>query len=81
MRTGRSLTVLCRNLLPGGCGIPACTEADTPLRTESQTPVKTLPWPNFVAAGNNIIIDNNLNLTPEDFSPMYRSTWVPDNEK
>ena len=24
-----------------------------PLWTESQTPVKTLPWPNFVAAGNN----------------------------
>ena len=23
----------------------------TPLWTESQTPVKTLPWPNFVAAG------------------------------
>ena len=23
-----------------------------PLWTESQTPVKTLPWPNFVAAGN-----------------------------
>ena len=39
----------------GECGIPACTEADTPLPlwTESQTPVKTLPWPNFVAAGNN----------------------------
>ena len=43
---------------PGGRllvgGIPACTEADTPppLLTESQTPVKTLPWPNFVAAGN-----------------------------
>ena len=38
---------------PGGCGIPACTEADTPPPpwTESQTPVKTLPWPNFVAAG------------------------------
>ena len=35
----------------GGC-IPACTEADTPPLTESQTPVKTLPWPNFVAAGN-----------------------------
>ena len=36
-----------------GGGIPACTEADTPpLWTESQTPVKTLPWPNFVAAGN-----------------------------
>ena len=37
-------------LVPGG-GIPACTEADPPL-TESQTPVKTLPGPNFVAAGN-----------------------------
>ena len=24
-----------------------------PLWTESQMPVKTLPWPNFVAAGNN----------------------------
>ena len=35
----------------GGC-IPGCTEAETPLWTESQTPVKTLPWPNFVAAGN-----------------------------
>ena len=42
-------------LLPGG-GIPACTEADTPLWTESQTPVKTLPWPNFVAAGKNVVI-------------------------
>ena len=44
---------------PGGCllwgvGIPACTDADTPLLTESQTPVKTLPWPNFVAAGKNM---------------------------
>ena len=39
-------------LLQGG--IPACTEADTlPAQwTESQTPVKTLPWPNFIAAGN-----------------------------
>ena len=37
---------------PGG-GIPACTEADPPLLTESQTPVKTFPWPNFVAAGKN----------------------------
>ena len=40
---------------PGGGGIPACTEADPPpVWTESQTPVKTLPWPNFVAAGNNM---------------------------
>ena len=36
-----------------GAGIPACTEADPPLWTESQTPIKTLPWPNFVAAGKN----------------------------
>ena len=41
-------------LLRGGGGIPACTEADTPLWTESQTPVKTLTWPNFVAAGNKV---------------------------
>ena len=40
---------------PGG-GIPACTEAEPPpLWTESQTPVKTLPWPNFVAAGKYVI--------------------------
>ena len=44
----------CVGLVPGGVGlgggIPACTEADTPpLWTESQTPVKTLPWPKFVA--------------------------------
>ena len=38
----------------GGC-IPACTEANPPpVWTESQTPVKTLPWPNFVAAGKNL---------------------------
>ena len=36
----------------GGGVIPACTEAD-PLWTESQTPVKTLLWPNFVAAGKH----------------------------
>ena len=29
----------------GGCGIPACIEADTPLWTEWQTGVKILPWP------------------------------------
>ena len=33
--------------------IPACTEADTPPPVDRQTPVKILPWPNFVAAGNN----------------------------
>ena len=50
-------------LLPGG-GIPAWTEADTsPLWTESHTPVKTLPWPNFVAAGN----DTNRNVLAFSF--------------
>ena len=36
-------------MLLGGY-IPACTEADTP-PVDRQTPVKILPWPNFVAAG------------------------------
>ena len=41
---------------PGGCGIPVCTEADSPPPwTESQMPVKTLPWPNFVAASKKIV--------------------------
>ena len=35
-----------------GSGIPVCTEADPPLWTESQTPVKILPCSNFVAGGN-----------------------------
>ena len=68
MRTARALTkspnmlcggvsVLGECLLLGGVsapwgGIPVCTEADTPLLTESQTPEKTLPCPNFVAGGN-----------------------------
>ena len=31
---------------PGGYGIPACTEADTPSPpVDRHTPVKTLPWP------------------------------------
>ena len=42
----------------GGCSpggyIPACTEADPPV--DRQTPVKILPWPNFVAAGNYLIL-------------------------
>ena len=53
-------------LLPGGAsfwgGVPPspggglsqhALRQTLPLLTESQTPVKTLPWPNFVAAGNN----------------------------
>ena len=52
----------------GGGGIPACTEADPPLWTESQTPVKTLPWPNFVAAGNGVRCIQTLR-------PLRRNTY------
>ena len=38
---------------PGGY-IPACTEADTPPPVDRHTPVKILPWPNFIAAGKNV---------------------------
>ena len=40
-------------LLPGGVVVVSqhALGQTTPLWTESQTPVKTLPWPNFVAAG------------------------------
>ena len=39
-----------RGVLVGGGGlILACTEVDPPV--DRQTPVKILPWPNFVAAG------------------------------
>ena len=51
---GPGVCLVWGGLLPGGSGIPACTEADPPPWTESQTLVKTLPWPNFVAAGNNV---------------------------
>ena len=40
---------------PGGVGGVVSQHAlrqTAPLWTESQTPVKTLPWPNFIAAGN-----------------------------
>ena len=64
MRTGRSLTVCC-SLLPGGVPGPrgvsgprggvsqhALRQTPSPL-VDRHTLVKTLPWPNFVAAGNN----------------------------
>ena len=49
----------CFILGPGGAwsqggSIPACTEADTPTPVDRHTLVKTLPWPNFVAAGNKL---------------------------
>ena len=38
----------------GGCvAFQHALRQTPPLLTESQTPVKTLSWPNFVAAGNN----------------------------
>ena len=56
-------------LLLGGCGIPACTEADTPpLWTESQMLVKTLPWPNFVAAGKySVCLSARLSVGPPNW--------------
>ena len=39
----------------------------TPLWTESQTLVKTLPWPNFVAAGN----DRFAPLSPLELTPLW----------
>ena len=50
-------------LLPGGWGWYRSMHwgRPPPLWTESQTPVKTLPWPNFVAAGN----DKNINNTSD----------------
>ena len=51
-------------LLPGGC-IPAYTEADTlpPCGQNSwHTLLKILPWPNFVAAGNDIRLVSRCNF-------------------
>ena len=42
----------------GGLASQHALRQTPPLWTESQTPVKTLPWPNFVAAGNEEIIEN-----------------------
>ena len=36
----------------GGASKHALRQTPSPLLTESHTPVKTSPWPNFVAAGN-----------------------------
>ena len=41
-----------RGVCPGGC-LPRGCLVDTPLWTEWQTPVKTLPCRNYVADGNN----------------------------
>ena len=46
-------------LLLGGCLLcwGGCLLRHPPLLTESQTHVKTLPWPNFVAAGNEVDLE------------------------
>ena len=44
---------VCQEPPPGPDQVPHRTRPGTsPLLTESQTGVKILPWPNFVAAGN-----------------------------
>ena len=92
MRTGRSLTV-CWCLLPGGVclvwggcawswggsGIPACTEADPPPWTESQTPVETLPWPNFVAAGNYNFTPTTHQISTFSLPPYLLPSPQPQN--
>ena len=55
-----SLSSRDRSACHGGClpawwgGVPACTEADPRPREQNSwhTPMKILPWSNFVAAGN-----------------------------
>ena len=55
-----------------GGGIPACTEADTPLPpsppVDRHTLVKTLPWPNFVAAGKKQLKNSNINKVEQKFA-------------
>ena len=61
---------------PKGC-IPACTEVDPPPPlTESQTPVKTLPWPNFVAAGHKAFgLIPNTTYLPQFFAGADLSSF------
>ena len=50
-------------LLRGGLASQhALRQTPSPLWTESQTPVKTLPWPNFVAAGKDGIILSEIDM-------------------
>ena len=44
--------VYSRGVCSGGVVVSQHALRQNPPWTESQTPVKTLPWPNFVAAGN-----------------------------
>ena len=58
---GRGVSALGRGVsAPGGCllwggGVVSqhALRQTPPLWTKSQMPVKTLPWPNFIAAGND----------------------------
>ena len=47
-------------LLLGGVVSQHALRQTSPLWTESQTPVKTLPWPNFVAAGKYYLAPSSL---------------------
>ena len=61
-------------LLLGGVSQHALRQTPPLPLTESQMPVKTLPWPNFVAAGNkgNIVVDGVL-------ATSYASVSLPSN--
>ena len=47
-----------------------------PLWTESQMPLKTLPWPNFVAAGKNFIMSESHDVKLFLFRNLIHSTAV-----
>ena len=67
----RGLGLLPGGVSSGGClvpgdGYPSMHWGRPPLLTESQTPVKTLPWPNFVAAGNEGFAHARHGTLPDD---------------
>ena len=69
----RGVCLVWGGCLPGPGGLAsqhALRQTIPPLWTESETPVKTLPWPNFVAAGKNRCITkktgtHNLQSSPK----------------
>ena len=62
-------------LLPRGVSQHALRQTPPPL-TESQTPVKTLPWPNFVAAGHKAFgLIPNTTYLPQFFAGADLSSF------
>ena len=60
-------------LLRGGVWYPSMHWGRTP-PVDRQTPVKTLPWPNFIAAGNN---NTSLNQDVPVKKEEWLDDWVP----